>query len=186
MVAAAAGPPTVRSRSPGRRFRRTLLDLQCHFGLDTLAWAGAGAHVTGLDFSSAAIDAARGLAVRAGLADRARFACASVYDAVEALDHQRFDVVYVSLGALCWLPSVDRWAAQVGRLVAPGGTFYLHDGHPVAATLADHEPMIAYSYFEEAQPYVDDEGWTYTDSSGPVAHRRVTRGTTVSARRLPP
>jgi hypothetical protein len=28
-----------------------LLHLQCHFGLDTLAWARAGAQVTGLDFS---------------------------------------------------------------------------------------------------------------------------------------
>ena len=35
------------------------LHLQCHFGLDTLAWARAGAVVTGLDFSPAAIAAAR-------------------------------------------------------------------------------------------------------------------------------
>jgi SAM-dependent methyltransferase len=166
------GPPAFEVEVLGDLAGRTLLHLQCHFGLDTLAWAGAGAHVTGLDFSSPAIEAARELAVRAGLADRARFVCANVYDAVEALDHQRFDVVYVSLGALCWLPSVDRWAAQVGGLVAPGGTFYLHDAHPLAAALADQQPIVASDYFEEAEPYVDDEGWTYTDASGPVAHRR--------------
>jgi 2-polyprenyl-3-methyl-5-hydroxy-6-metoxy-1,4-benzoquinol methylase len=43
-----------------------LLHLQCHFGLDTLQWARAGATVTGLDFSPAAIEAARDIATRAG------------------------------------------------------------------------------------------------------------------------
>ncbi len=76
-----------------------LLHLQCHFGLDTLAWARAGARVTGLDFSPAAIDAARAIAARAGLDDRATFVCADVYDAVEALAQATFDIVYVSLGA---------------------------------------------------------------------------------------
>ena len=30
---------------------KTLLHLQCHFGLDTLSWAREGAVVTGVDFS---------------------------------------------------------------------------------------------------------------------------------------
>jgi len=36
-----------------------LLHLQCHFGKDTLTMARAGAVVTGLDFSPAAVGAAR-------------------------------------------------------------------------------------------------------------------------------
>jgi SAM-dependent methyltransferase len=100
-----------------------LVHLQCHFGLDTLEWAREGAEVTGLDFSPVAIAAASDLAGRAGLSDRARFVCADVYDATNALDGAAFDVVFVSLGALCWLPSIDRWAEQVGALVAPGGRF---------------------------------------------------------------
>src|SRR5207249_3035329 len=80
----------------------------------------AGARVTGLDFSSAAIDAARDIAQRAGLADRADFVCANVYDALTVLEPASFDVVYVSLGALCLLPSVDAWAEQCAGLLAPG------------------------------------------------------------------
>src|SRR4029453_6967825 len=38
---------------------KTLLHLQCHFGLDTIAWAQRGATVTGIDFSIEAIQAAR-------------------------------------------------------------------------------------------------------------------------------
>ena len=92
-----------------------LVHLQCHFGLDTLAWADAGARVTGLDFSPEAIRTAEDLAVRAGLADRSTFVCANVFDAAEVLGPETFDIVYVSLGALHWLPSVDRWADQVAR-----------------------------------------------------------------------
>jgi SAM-dependent methyltransferase len=149
-----------------------LLHLQCHFGLDTLAWARVGAHVTGLDFSPTAIDAARALARRAGLAERSEFVCADVYDAVEALGRRTFDVVYVSLGALSWLPSVDRWAEQVGALVARGGRLYLHDVHPLAWALADDGSTIAYSYFEEAEPFVDDSEESYTDADRPIVNRR--------------
>jgi SAM-dependent methyltransferase len=149
-----------------------LLHLQCHFGKDTLSWARAGAVVTGLDFSPAGIEAARDLARRAGLDDRATFVCANVYDAVAALGGVTFDIVYVSLGALCWLPDVERWAAVVGALVAPGGRFYLQDVHPVSWALADDDRSFAHSYFEEAEPYVDDSDGTYTDAHRPLAHRR--------------
>ena len=37
---------------------KRLLHLQCHFGLDTLSWARMGATVTGVDFSSQAIELA--------------------------------------------------------------------------------------------------------------------------------
>jgi phthiocerol/phenolphthiocerol synthesis type-I polyketide synthase E len=150
-----------------------LVHLQCHFGLDTLAWADAGARVTGLDFSPAAIQTAQGLAVQAGLADRASFVCASVYDAGHVLAPRTFDVVYISLGALCWLPSVGRWADQVAAVARPGGRLYLHDGHPVAWALADDAPRFEYTYFEEPEPYVGDSEETYTDAQVPLANTRT-------------
>jgi SAM-dependent methyltransferase len=51
-----------------------VIHLQCHFGADTLALAQRGAEVVGVDFSPAAVAAARDLAVDLGLAERARFA----------------------------------------------------------------------------------------------------------------
>jgi SAM-dependent methyltransferase len=149
-----------------------LIHLQCHFGLDTLAFARAGAMVTGLDFSPVAIDSARQLAARAGLADRSTFVCADVYDAAATLEGAAYDIVYVSLGALCWLPDVDRWAAVVGALAAPGGRLYLHDVHPLAWTLSDDDLSFAYTYFEEGAPFIDDSDKTYTDASRPVEHTR--------------
>ncbi|HVA02487.1 MAG TPA: methyltransferase domain-containing protein [Acidimicrobiales bacterium] len=149
-----------------------LVHLQCHFGLDTLAWARLGARVTGLDFSAPAIEQACVVAQRAGLEERATFVCANVYDAVEALDHQTFDVVYVSLGALCWLPSVARWASVAAGLARPGGRLLLHDVHPLSDALSDDELVLEHTYFEEPEPYIDDSGVTYTDATYSVSMER--------------
>ena len=149
-----------------------LLHLQCHFGLDTLAWARAGAEVTGLDFSPVAISTARQIAQHAGLEGRATFVCASIDEAPTALGGAAFDVVYVSLGALCWLPGVDRWAQVVASTLAPGGRLYLHDVHPVAWALSDDDLRIVHTYFEETEPFVSDSDQTYTDANRPLEHTR--------------
>jgi SAM-dependent methyltransferase len=114
---------------------RQLLHLQCHLGLDTLSWARHGAAVTGLDFSGPALATARELAERIGARD-ARFVESDVYRAPEALDGRTFDIVYTGLGALCWLPDIDRWARTAASLVAPGGFLYLAEFHPFCDTLS--------------------------------------------------
>jgi 2-polyprenyl-3-methyl-5-hydroxy-6-metoxy-1,4-benzoquinol methylase len=121
-----AGGSTLRSfelQEVGDVEGLTLLHPQCHFGLDTLSWARRGARVTGLDFSSPAITAARKLAADASL--EAEFVESDVYSALEALGGRRFDLVYTGLGALNWLPDIERWARVMAALVAPGGRFYL-------------------------------------------------------------
>src|ERR1022692_4971486 len=66
--------------------------LQCHIGTDTISLARLGASMTGLDFSSPAIEAARTLARDAG-ADVA-FVESDLYAAAEALGPASFDLVY--------------------------------------------------------------------------------------------
>ena len=146
-----------------------LVHLQCHFGLDTLSWARLGANVVGLDFSEAAVEAARELARR--IAVQAEFVAADVYDAVEALDGRRFDVVYTGIGALCWLPDYDRWAQVVAALLRPGGRLYLVEFHPATHDVfSDDGLTIEYSYFEDM--LVWDEPGTYADLSAPTTNNR--------------
>ena len=152
---------------------KTLVHLQCHFGMDTLRFARAGASVTGVDFSGAAIAEATVLAERAGLAARSRFVCSDVYDAPAALGGERFDVAYVSLGSLCWLPDVAAWGQVVADVLVPGGLFYLNDVHPLSQTLGDEDgSFVAYSYFEEPDGYPDDFAFTYTDGE-PLENRQT-------------
>jgi SAM-dependent methyltransferase len=148
---------------------RTLVHPQCHFGLDTLSWARAGASVTGLDFSEPAIEAARDLAGRAGI--DADFVHADVYDAPSALGGRRFDIVYTGLGAVIWLPDIEKWARTMAALVAPGGTFYLAEFHPFTDIFADEDLTVAYPYFNDG-PLTFDEPGTYADLTAPTVHNR--------------
>ncbi|MGH2631865.1 MAG: class I SAM-dependent methyltransferase [Tepidiformaceae bacterium] len=153
---------------------KSLLHLQCHFGMDTLNWARLGATVTGLDFSQPAIAQARALAQQAGIAD-ATFVHANVYEAQQVLQEQ-FDIVYTGIGALCWLPDIRRWAAIAAGLVRPGGFLYVYDGHPMRSTLdderADGQLVVAYPYFETEQPSEWTTEYTYTD--GPALKNQKT------------
>ena len=90
--------------------------LQCHIGTDTISLARLGASMTGLDFSAPAVEQARRLAGRIG-AD-ARFVQADVYSAAEVLGRGAFDLVFTGIGALCWLPSIRRWAGGGRRPAA--------------------------------------------------------------------
>ena len=146
-----------------------VLHLQCHFGADTLSLAQRGARVTGLDFSGPAIAAARGLADELGLADRARFICADLYEAPSAVGRaEAFDLVYVTWGATCWLPDIKRWAAIVAQFLKPGGRLYYADGHPSAyvfdneTKLPDGMPGYFAPYFQRA-PLVMNDGFDYAD-----------------------
>lgn len=141
---------------------KSLLHLQCHIGHDTLSWARRGAKVTGLDFSPPAINTARELAEELGI--DARFVCANVYDAAEAID-ERFDIVFASLGVFCWIPDVRRWMTVAAAMLKPGGMLYIMDGHPFADMLDDRPDApdgitIADDYFYRG-PYHEAPGPSY-------------------------
>lgn len=114
---------------------KSLLHLQCHFGMDTMSWARLGANATGVDISDSAIDVARGLNKELEL--DVRFIRSNIYDLPSVLDEQ-FDVVYTAVGVLCWLPDLTAWAQVVSRFLKRGGTFYILDGHPSSHTF---EPL---------------------------------------------
>jgi len=97
---------------------KRVLHLQCHIGLDTLRLARLGAVVTGLDFSGAAVEAARGLAGETGL--QADFVQGTV-DEAPRLTPGPFDLVFTTWGVLCWLPDMRIWASVVASVLAPGG-----------------------------------------------------------------
>lgn len=147
-----------------------LLHLQCHIGTDTISWGRLGASVTGLDFSEESIRVATDLARRAG--SPARFVCAEVTTADRAL-RRRFDVVYASVGVLCWIPSFEDWARAAVGCLRPGGRFYLRDGHAVQDTIdyrrTDGEVVCVGDYFGGAAPYRDEDGYTYTGDDTPLA-----------------
>ena len=146
--------------------------LQCHIGTDTLSLTRLGASMTGLDFSSESLAQARALA-EATSTDIPFFE-ADVYDAPAVLGEDAFDLVYTGVGALCWLPSVDRWAAVVAALLKPGGRLFIREGHPVLWTLDDPREdgalVLEYPYFELEDPMIWDEEGTYVQTDATFEH----------------
>jgi len=144
---------------------KSLLHVQCHFGLDTLSWARLGAKVTGVDFSEKAIAAARALAEE--LSIPAEFVCSDVYSLPEVLKGQ-FDVVFTSAGVLCWLPDLAKWGQTVAHFVASGGFFYIREFHPVA-DMFDYEnpaPTVRLPYFHMREPLREIDVGSYGGAAG--------------------
>jgi SAM-dependent methyltransferase len=146
--------------------------LQCHIGTDTLSLARLGARMTGLDFSVASLEQARLLSRRAG--PHVEFVEAELYDAVGLLGEQAFEFVFTGIGALCWLPSIDRWADVVSNLLVPGGRLFLREGHPMLWALdyerADGQLVVEYPYFERQEPTVIDSPGTYVETDVSFTH----------------
>jgi SAM-dependent methyltransferase len=152
---------------------KSLLHLQCHFGLDTLSWARLGANVTGIDFSEEAIALARSLAVELQL--DARFICCDLYDLPHRLE-ATFDIVFTSYGVLPWLRDLRRWAEIVAHFLHPNGTFYLIEFHPFADVFDDAPGTkglkLAYPYFPSIEPIALESATTYADPSANVSQAR--------------
>jgi SAM-dependent methyltransferase len=146
--------------------------LQCHFGLDTIRLARRGAIATGLDFSPRAIAGARALASELG--EAVRFVEGDVHEARSLLEGQ-FDLVYVTWGAICWLPDMARWARVVAALLAPGGALYLADSHPAMNALEQEGGRLILQRpwrVPIGSPFAYDDETTYTGAPDRLAHRQ--------------
>jgi 2-polyprenyl-3-methyl-5-hydroxy-6-metoxy-1,4-benzoquinol methylase len=132
---------------------KKILHLMCHFGMDTLSLARLGAEVTGVDFSSEAIELARELSKTSGI--DARFVCSNVYDLPDNLS-DKFDIVFTSGGVIMWLPDLERWAMIIADFLKPNGFFYIREFHPFAYVFDDDESMndlrVKYPYFQGKEP----------------------------------
>jgi SAM-dependent methyltransferase len=142
---------------------KSLLHLMCHFGMDTLSLKRLGATVTGVDFSSEAIELATSLAETAGI--DARFVCANVYDTAKVLKEQ-FDVVFTSGGVLVWLPDLEKWAEVISSCLKPGGFFYIREFHPISYVFDDESEQlqVRHPYFQGREPLEFDSEGSYADS----------------------
>ena len=145
---------------------KSLLHLQCHFGLDTLSLARLGAKVTGVDLSTESIKTARELAQKTGI--EARFIESNVLELPEVLN-EKFDYIFTTYGTICWLPDLDAWASIIHRFLKPGGTFYHADFHPIIDTFSlDYTELGALSYFTPPQPYMDVPEGTYANTESQI------------------
>ena len=124
---------------------------------------GAGRCV-GFDISDAFLEQARSLNVAAG--QNLEFVQGSVLEIGPEFTGQ-FDLVYVTIGALGWLPDLDAFMGVVSSLLKPGGNVFIYEMHPILdlfdpdeETVAHHPLEIKHSYFK-TDPYAESDGLDY-------------------------
>ena len=148
---------------------KSLLHLQCHFGMDSLSWQRMGAEVTGVDFSDNSIELARKLNKELGL--KAKFICSNIYNLKEQLT-KKFDIVFTSYGVLTWLDNLKKWGEIISYFLKPGGTFYIIEFHPCTNIFENEdyttELKVTYPYFFKSIPMKFAADGSYADREAPV------------------
>ena len=108
----------------------------------------------------------------------ARFMLGDVRDAHDLLSAEPdfgpgYDIVYTGIGALCWLPELDRWAAQVASLLRPGGELYLVEIHPLIWIFSPEGPTAAFDYFTPPEGHLEGGSGSYADPAADTKHNET-------------
>jgi len=143
---------------------KSILHLQCHFGMDTLSLARLGADVTGVDFSDEAIKEAKALNDELDL--NAEFILSDVYFLPKIMD-KKFNIVFTSYGVLAWLPDLNMWAKVVNHFLKDDGFFYIVEIHPTSMVFDNEgeikELKVKYPYFRKTKPLEFEEQGSYAN-----------------------
>lgn len=145
---------------------KTMLHLQCHFGMDTLSWARLGAKVTGVDFSEDAIELALSLA--RDLSIDACFVQSNLYDLRNVLS-VKFDIIFTSYGVLAWLPDLQEWGKIIHDFLKADGIFYIVEFHPVLGMFND-DGELADQYFHDNKPVKYEGTGSYAEPNADFFH----------------
>ena len=137
---------------------KSIIHLQCNTGADTILLAKMGANAVGVDLVPDNILYADKLAKDFGVAN-VSFIESDIMEFMEK-HNEKYDVVFVSEGAIGWLPDLNKWAETIRHLLKDDGFFYIFEGHPIylmfdEGKLAEGETKIKYPYFK-TKPDVDE------------------------------
>ncbi len=150
-----------------------VLHLQCHIGCDSVALARAGARVTSVDFSPTTLERLGELAGECGV--EVATVQADATDLPHTLDG-RFDLVYSTIGVLCWIDDLDAWMGGVARVLRPGGRLVLVELHPITTMVESVTPLVMDFPYGFDGPRVYSGTGTYANRDADVAWTTVQYG----------
>ncbi len=143
-----------------------VLHLQCHLGLDAVTLARRGARVTATDFSPTALSRLDELAERCSVA--VRTVLADSRDLPSELD-QGFDLVYATIGVLCWIDDLAAWMTSVARVLRPGGALCLVELHPLLTCVESRNPLVLDFPYLDDGPHRFDTLGSYANPDAPLS-----------------
>ena len=144
---------------------KRVMHLQCHLAFDAIWFAKQGARVTGVDLSPESLATAARFAADAGV--DIEWVQADAQALPSSLDG-RFDVVFASIGAICWIADMQAWMDGVSRVLAPGGSLVLVDLHPIVQMLSSTDPLVMDWPYAYDGPSLEVSSGSYTTPDAPV------------------
>jgi len=150
---------------------KSIIHLQCNTGADTILLAKMGASAVGVDLVPDNIFYAQKLAEDLSVSN-VSFIESDIMDFMEK-HNEKYDVVFVSEGAIGWLPDLNKWSKTIKHLLKDDGYFYIYENHPIfmmfdTEQLSKNVTHIKYPYFSK-EPDVDEWiGGYVSESKGGV------------------
>lgn len=139
----------------------------CNNGSETLSMICLGARsVVGFDISDEAIKEGQKLAKISGR--NGIFVRTNIYDIGHDYDNS-FDLILITIGALAWIPDLNRYFEIVTGMLKPNGSLVIYESHPFLDLFAtegeedfdaENPTKIVYSYFKD-DPWVNEDGIDY-------------------------
>jgi len=146
---------------------KNIIHLQCNTGADTILLAKMGASAVGVDLVPDNIVYAQKLADDLSISN-VSFIESDMMEFMEK-HNEKYDVVFVSEGAIGWLPDLNKWGKTVRHLLKDDGFFYIFESHPFfmmfgTEQLSKNITRIQYPYFSN-KPDVDEHIGGYASES---------------------
>ena len=146
---------------------QAVAQLSCNNGRELISCKKAGAgRCVGFDISDAFVAQARQLGEASGV--EVTFVRSDVYTLPPEYD-ATFDIVYVTVGALGWLPDLERYFEVVAGLLKEGGHFFLYEMHPVLNMFDAKKGLEVDASYFRTEPFVDEEEPDYMDPTKTVS-----------------
>ncbi|MBD3219257.1 MAG: methyltransferase domain-containing protein [candidate division Zixibacteria bacterium] len=146
---------------------KSVAQLCCNNGRECISLRNLGSGpITGFDISDEAIAEARKLNEIAG--SDCEFVRTDVFE-IDKKHYGKYDIVFITVGALSWLPDLERFFKVVYNLLKPDGYLLIYEMHPFLYTIPCKDELefdpeqpfkIEYSYFK-TEPWAEDSGIDY-------------------------
>lgn len=151
----------------------------CNNGIELISLMKLGAKKgVGFDISEKFITEATNYAAIAQV--NCDFIRINAYD-INSQDHGLFDMIFMSIGGLCWLPDLKTYFQLCSSLLKRGGHFLITDSHPYTILIGfegeegyvPEYPMNPVNSYFKGDPWIDTDGIDYiggvTYESKPMA-----------------
>ncbi|MBC8384356.1 MAG: class I SAM-dependent methyltransferase [Candidatus Cloacimonetes bacterium] len=142
---------------------KRIAHLSCNNGIELMSLKRMGAiKCVGFDISDEAISDAKVRAKRFNI--DCELVRTDVFDIPEKF-YNKFDLVYVTVGALAWIPDLKKYFQKAAQLLSKNGFLFVYEHHPFANVLPyeddyNGELKVVSHYFED-EIFIGKDGIDY-------------------------